>query len=284
MIGNHVRSAVVKIRFIYFLAILLIFFGISAHSNPIDHTTYDTLLQKYVENGMVDYGSLKTDRGLLINYLEQIESVDPEDFKTWSVNEQKAFWINVYNAITIEGIIRNYPIQYGGLIARTRFPKSSIRQIGKFWDTVFIKVMGKDLTLNDIEHNILRKEFDDPRIHFVLVCAAMGCPILENRAFFVEDLDERLDRAAFNFITNPEKVRLDREKNIIYLLSILEWYREDFESSESAGRNFGEYGKKERGVIEFVSRFMSETDREFIVLNLPKIKYLSYDWSLNEKQ
>lgn len=72
--------------------------------------------------------------------------------------------------------------------------------------------MGEDLTLNDIEHNILRKEFDDPRIHFVLVCAAMGCPILENRAFFVEDLDERLDRAAFNFITNPEKSTIRQGK------------------------------------------------------------------------
>lgn len=74
-----------KTRFVY----LLLFFGISARSNPIDHTTYNTILQQYIENGMVDYRSLKTDRGLLISYLEQIESVDPEDFKTWSVNEQK---------------------------------------------------------------------------------------------------------------------------------------------------------------------------------------------------
>ncbi|NIA31310.1 MAG: DUF547 domain-containing protein [Actinobacteria bacterium] len=109
--------------------------------------------------------------------------VDEKDFPTWSENEKKAFWINVYNAVTIEGILRNYPIPWGGFLAKRRFPQSSIRQISKFWDTPFVRIMGKEITLNEIEHEILRKKFADPRIHFALVCASIGCPVLEDHAF-----------------------------------------------------------------------------------------------------
>ncbi len=216
--------------------------------------------------------------------MKQIEQVDPDDFKNWSEDEQMAFWINAYNVITIEGILRNYPIQWGSLIARARFPKNSIRQISGFWDKVFVQVMGTDLTLNDIEHKILRKKFDDPRIHFVIVCASIGCPILENRAYFAEDLEQRLEQSTRNFINNPEKVMLDREKNIIYLSSIFDWYKDDFRASEKGKEKFEKYRKDEQGVMEFVTKYCAEAEQKYIIQNQPKIKYLDYDWSLNEQK
>ena len=273
-----------KIALSLILIMFVSIFGIKANTAQFDDLIYDNLLQKYVENGFVNYQGLKRNEAALKNYLKQIELVDQKKFETWSTEEQMAFWINTYNAITLEGILRNYPIQWGGMIARARFPQNSIRQISGFWDKVFIKVMGKDLTLNDIEHKILRKKFDDPRIHFVIVCASIGCPILENRAFFSENLDQRLEQSTSHFINNGDKVRLDKEKNTIYLSSIFDWYKEDFKASEKGKKKFNKYRDNEQGVMEFVTKYFSETGQKYIVQNQPKIKYLDYDWSLNEQK
>ncbi len=273
-------KATISLMFVF----TILLFGVRLNADVFDHSIYDSLLQKYVKNGLVNYQMLKENRTALTRYLNQIEQVNPKEFKTWARDEQKAFWINAYNAITIEGILINYPIQWGRLIARARFPQNSIRQISGFWDTVFIKVMGKDLTLNDIEHKILRKEFDDPRIHFVIVCASIGCPILESRAFFADDLDQRLEQAARNFINSPDKVRLDKKDNVLNLSSIFDWYKEDFSISAEGMKKFENYSKAETGLIEFVTKFFPESDQKYIVQNQPKIKYLDYDWSLNEQK
>lgn len=269
-----------------FIIIAIILLGIQTESyaNSVDHTVFDQILQTFVKNGLVNYKALKSNRSQLENYLKQIEQVNPSDFENWTKDVKMAFWVNAYNAITIEGILRNYPIQWGGFLAKRRFPKSSIRQIKKFWDTVFIKTMGKNLTLNQIEHDILRKKFDDPRIHFVIVCASIGCPVLENRAFFAENVNDRLDQASADFVTNPEKVRLDKEKNILYLSSIFDWYKKDFKISENSGIILKKYKKKERGIIEFVLKYIGETEKNYIIQNKLRIRYLDYDWSLNEQK
>jgi len=263
---------------------MFIFNEVNTIAAPFDFSVYDSLLQKNAHNGLVNYKVLRADPKLLHEYLKLLEQINPNEFEKWSADEQKAFWINAYNAITIEGIVRNYPIQWGGLIARARFPKSSIRHINNFWDTVFIKVMGRDITLNQIEHEILRKQFNDPRIHFVIVCASIGCPLLENRAFIPEDLDQRLERVTTDFINNPEKVRLDKKKNILYLSSIFDWYKQDFTASNNVLKKFNKYSKKERGVMVFIVNYLPEIEKDFIIKNQPKIKYLNYDWSLNEQR
>jgi hypothetical protein len=255
-----------------------------ANANGFDHTIFDQLLQKHVKNGLVDYKGFKSNKTQLDFYLKNIEQVNANDFESWAKEEKMALWINAYNAITLEGILRNYPIQWGGFLAKRRFPQSSIRQISKFWDTVIIKPMGKNLTLNQIEHEILRKEFNDPRIHFVIVCASIGCPILESQAFFAEDLNQRLDQASENFVTDSAKVRLDKRKDVLYLSSIFDWYKEDFKKSDKADRILNNYRKKDRGVVEFVLNYIGETEKNYILQHQPKIKYLDYDWSLNEQK
>jgi hypothetical protein len=270
-------------KFLILLLSTVLLCPASGTAAQFDHSKFDTLLQKYVSDGLVNYREIKANPRLLNEYLAQLENVNPTDFQTWSRDEQMAFWINAYNAITIEGIIRNYPIQWGGLLSRIRFPQNSIRQISDFWDTVFISVMGKDITLNQIEHNILRKEFGDPRIHFAIVCASLGCPKLESYAFSGDSLDKQLNRVTRDFINNSGKVRLDQKDGTLYLSSIFDWYKEDFPATPDAREQLGKYDKDERGVIEFVLRYLPETQQNYIIKNQPSIKYLKYDWALNEQ-
>lgn len=251
--------------------------------NQFDHQPFDEILQKYVSDGRVNYRALREDRSRLETYLKSMEQVAPADFEQWTREEKMAFWINGYNAITIEGILRNYPIHYGNMVNRLRFPKNSIRQIGGFWKTVFVKPLGKSLTLNDIEHEILRKKFKDPRVHFVLVCASVGCPKLQNHAFFAENLAQQLEQAARNFVNSPQNVQLNRQKNVLYLSSIFEWYKGDFTFSGAHEARFTGYGKNWYGVLEFLFRYLPETERQFILTQKPDIKTLDYDWTLNEQ-
>ncbi|NOZ61365.1 MAG: DUF547 domain-containing protein [Calditrichaeota bacterium] len=262
----------------------MIMWNIIAAAEKFDHSLFDAILQKYVSQGWVDYAALQKNHDPLTEYLTKLERVDANEFKNWATNEQKAFWINAYNALTLEAILQNYPIQYGGLLARARFPKSSIRQIRNVWDRAWHKVMGKDLTLNQIEHEILRKKFADPRIHFVLVCASVGCPKLENRAFQAENLDQRLDAAAKKFIMDAEKVRLNKNKNQLFLSSIFDWYRGDFSNYQSEKLQNVDYSKEEKFVLAFIFKYLPKLDQEYILKNQPKIKFLNYDWSLNEKK
>jgi hypothetical protein len=280
VIGGKAMKYLSKILSIF----ILFFFSNQATAISFDHTIFDTLLQKNVENGVVNYKALKADKSELAYYLRQIEQVDPIEFKNWSQAEQMAFWINAYNAITIEAILQHYPIQWGSLISRARFPKNSIRQINKVWDTVFIKVMGKELTLNQIEHDILRKQFSDPLIHFVIVCASIGCPKLESRAFYANDLHQRLEQATQNFISDSKHVKLNKNENTIYLSSIFEWYKEDFKIQSETKGQFTKYKKSERGVMEFIVYRLSQEDRQFVLENQPKIRYLKYNWTLNEQK
>ena len=270
-------------KFLILLLSTVLLCPASGTAAQFDHSKFDTLLQKYVSDGMVNYREIKANPRLLNEYLAQLENINSSDFQTWSRNEQMAFWINAYNAITIEGIIRNYPIQWGGLLSQIRFPQNSIRQISDFWDTVFIPVMGKDITLNQIEHNILRREFGDPRIHFAIVCASLGCPKLVSYAFRGDSIDKQLNQVTRDFINNPDKVRLDREDGTLYLSSIFDWYKEDFPATPSAKEQLGKYNKDEQGVIEFVLKYLPEAQQNYIVKNQPSIKYLKYDWALNEK-
>ncbi len=249
----------------------------------LNHASYDSLVQVYVEDGLVDYTALSSDREMLDRYLGRLKRVDPNEYASWDSDTQKAFWINAYNAITLEGILRNYPIE-DGFLRGIRFPKNSIRQIRRFWKTVFVPVMGQQITLDDIEHDILRKEFPDPRIHFVLVCASMGCPILESRAYLPIHLEDRLERATRRFIQDPQRVRLDREKNVLYLSSIFKWYAQDFSLPQASVTGEEIQETEDRDIFDFVEKYLSDEDRRVLNPSAWRIDYIKYDWSLNEKQ
>jgi hypothetical protein len=247
----------------------------------LDHSGYDAFLKKYVRDGFVNYSAVKSEDKELAAYLQKLEAIDPEEFAHWERDAKIALWINAYNAVTIYGITLNYPIEYGGIIASARFPKSSIRQIAGFWNTVFVKIMGAEITLDQIEHRILRKEFADPRVHFSLVCASVGCPSLSSDAYDGGSLQQQLERDVHRFINDEQKVRLDTNRNRIDVSSIFKWYAEDFRS-ESSPPWLQEYPKRYRAIMSTIARHVSQHQRDYMVNRVPSLHFLDYDWSLNE--
>jgi len=269
----------VKRLFIFTLLVMLT----PVRAQSLDHGIYDELLGKYVTDGRVDYTGFLQEKDRLELYLGQLQTVTRQELNSWTVDEQKTFWINAYNAATLEAVLNHYPIKPGGFISRARFPKNSIRQIPEVWDTPLIRLAGKMRTLNEIEHEILRRQYHDPRLHFVLVCASIGCPLLENNAFMGIDIEIRLDQASRNFLSNPGKMRIDRSSNTLFLSSIFRWFGEDFRSTGKDASVFSYYPEDEQGIISFLLKYGSEETARYIRTNHPKIKYLNYDWSLNER-
>ena len=225
--------------------------------SEFSHELFDQVLQKYVNSqGRVDYAGLKSNPGTFESYLNLLAVNAPSDNATFQAG--LAFWINAYNALTIKGVLDHYPT-------------TSVRKIklfGGFFSRIKFQVGGRSYTLDNIEHDIIRYEFGDPRIHFALVCASLGCPVLENRAFVAETLEKRLNNATAKFINNPEKVRLDRENGVLHLSQIFEWYAEDFEDTHGS-------------VINFILEYLPEADTAFLKKEEVQIQYFKYDWSLN---
>lgn len=246
---------------------------------------FTTVLNKYVnDKGMVDYNGLKANREGLDRFAEQIAEIPSTVYHTWKDREKIAFWTNAYNAFTLKLIIDNYPIK-SSFAASLRFPKNSIRQIPGHWDKVKFSIMGKEMTLTDIEHNTLRKDFNEPRIHMALVCAAMGCPPLLNEPYTAEKLYEQFADRTKALLADPQKFRIDRKKKRVFLSPIFTWFEDDFIKTYGTDEKFKEFSKGKRAVLNFISPFLSDTDRTFLVETEKfSIKYLDYDWSLNEQQ
>jgi uncharacterized protein DUF547 len=248
------------------------------------HSIYDSLLKKYVHNGRVDYKGFISSDEEFNTYLKQLGSVSESDYVNWSREEKLAFWINAYNAFTIKAVIEHYPIERNVSLARIIYPKNSIRQINGVWDKLQFQAVGKMVTLNEIEHGILRKEFKEPRIHFAIVCASLGCPDLRNEAYRANVIDEQLEKAATEFINNPQKgVRINPADGKVRLSKIFNWFGGDFIGKYESAELFKDRSPKERAVLNFVRKYLkSEEERRFLEGNNFKISYLDYDWSLNE--
>ena len=213
---------------------------------------FDSLLQKNVDKtGRVDYQSLKNNETLLDNYLAYIQNNEPT--KDWSSNKKKAFWINTYNAYTIKIILNNYPLK-------------SIRDIkidGKTaWKIPFVKVGQKRYTLDQIEQEILRKKFNDPRIHVGINCASVSCPRLWNFAFTEDNIASSLDNLMKEFINDTTRNKIS--KNNVVLSEIFNWFSKDF--------------IKNGTIISYLNTYAA-----IKISEKASIKYLTYDWSLNKK-
>lgn len=226
------------------------------HALP-NHALFDEVLQAHVNaEGQVDYAGLKAHPEKLEAYLDMLAVTDPAAL---SYNEQLAFWLNAYNALVIKAVVDRYPTT----------SVRSIKPFGGFFYRLKFQVAGKPYTLNEIEHDVIRAEFVDARVHFALVCASVGCPVLENRAFFADTLEERLETVTFNFVANPEKVRLERGARRIYLSKIFKWYAADFTEGYA-------------GVTDFLADYLPLDDAAFLETEEVELHYLDYDWTLND--
>ena len=223
-----------------------------------EHSAWSSLLRRYVHDGLVDYEGWKRQGvGELNNYLATLSSVCTADERAANRDERLAFWINAYNAFTVKLILDHYPVR-------------SIRSIGWLpFKKKFIPMPGlrkEDLSLDDIENDILRKELGEPRIHFAIVCASRSCPKLQ--AFRADGLASQLDQAGRDFIQDSSKNRYDAAKRTFYASSIFKWFRADFERAKGSLAAFiGQYAQPE------VAAALKQGD--------VRIEFLDYDWSLN---
>jgi len=228
----------------------------------IDLRIWDELLQGYVDDlGRVNYRRWKAEGGDVLRvWLESLADLDLADFT--DADARLALWLNAYNAIAISQVLEVYPI------ASIRPKVLGIPNWLSFLD-FFTRsntiIGGKKYSLNQIEHAILRPEFAEPRIHFALVCASVGCPLLRRGAYFPESVRTQLEADASRFIHNPDKVRYDAQKKTLYLSKIFKWYEEDF--VKAAG-----------SVAEYVGGYLGP---EAAVGDGWAIVFLPYDWNLN---
>lgn len=244
--------------------------SVEASSLSFDYSPFARVLDNYVtERGFVQYARLQADRGDLDAFVEQLAQVSPENSPEIfpERQDQLAYWINAYNAIVMKGILDHYPVES---LSEISF------MYGFFWKLKF-PVGGREYTLNDIEHGILRPRFQEPRIHFAINCASDACPKLTREPFLPEKLDEQLDQAARFFIGESRNVRPEPESNRLYLSMIFNWFLDDF-------RNYARenLGKQYPSVLDYILLHASPELKHYIESSKPKIRYIPYDWSLND--
>ena len=254
-------------------------------SGPFDHqhTLFDKVVTTYVKDGLVNYRALKNNQETLDRYLESLAKVNHKQYEEWTRQQKLAFWINAYNAFTIKVILNHYPVTrswFADLFHR--YPANSIRQIRGVWKGIKWPVMGTKYTLDHMEHVIMRQKIVEPRIHFVLVCASLGCPLLESRAFDATHLEERLDQAALNYIYRDHKVEIDRVNGTVRLPQIFNWFWEDFNAFEESASFFKDRSDETVGPLSWIYHYANANDREFLESGSYQASYLDYDWGLND--
>lgn len=234
----------------------------SRAAEAFDHThaRFARVLTNVVHEARVDYAALKAAPAELDAYLGELAAVPAAEFAQWPEPQRLALLINLYNAHTLRLIVNNFPLK-------------SIRNIGVLpgaaWRELIVRFGGQILTLDHLENQILRPSYHEPRIHFALVCAALGCPPLRNEPFVAARLNEQLDDQARRFMAESNKNRFDPAPNTLYLSPIFKWYAGDFESASGT-------------VAAYVTPFLP--DAQQAALKDPanvKVRYTDYDWKLN---
>ena len=254
MRSNPIRPALLLATFIF--VVNLGFQSLATAAPAVDNSLYAELLQKYVADGKVDYAGFKSEETKLDRYLKILETVNPE---TLSRDAQFAYYINLYNAWTIKLILSAYP----GI--------KSIKDLGSLfqspWKKKIVRVDGDVITLDQVEHEILRPRFKDPRVHFAINCASRSCPPLRSEPYREDTLDRQLEDATRSFINNPKNFKLDGDE--LYVSRIFDWFSKDFQDDP-----LGFYLKYATGDLK--KKLQAESDRI-------KVRYLDYDWSLNDR-
>ena len=226
------------------------------------------LLKTYVnEDGFVHYEALcSTGQVELAAAVTEIASLTEAEFAYAMNEDQISFLINAYNIYTLKSICDHYPVE-------------SIRDIDGVWKKTTHSVLGKQMTLDHIEHKMLRVLYEEPRIHMALVCASKDCPGLRNEAFTGEKLDEQLADQTRTFLKRNRALRVDTEKNRVSISSLFDWFAKDW--AHEPGNEIEGISKKYQGPIRFIIRYAPEELKDYLSKGEYKIKHIPYDWKLN---
>lgn len=263
-------------RSIFLLFLLLPFLEQTADAAENSHVEWNKLLQRHVMpfNGgvatAVDYQGMARDRDKLKLYLHALSTVTTAEFDALGKHDQLAFLINAYNAWTVELILTQWP------------DLKSIKDLGGFfsspWSREFVALLGKTRTLDDIEHKLIRGSgrYNDPRIHFALNCASIGCPALRAEAYVGSRLDQQLNEQTALFLGDRNRNRA--ESDSIKLSSIFKWYREDFEKGWQGFNRLEDFLLVYADALE-----LSKAQAKQLKSGAADIEFLDYDWRLNKK-
>jgi Protein of unknown function, DUF547 len=245
------------------LVSLLALLSVVIPAQAIDHThaALNGILGRYVKSSGVNYAGLKSDITPLNTYLDNIAAVSESEFKQFSRDQQMAMLINLYNAATLKLVADHYPVKSIKDIASSS---------GGPWKQPVVRLFGKNETLDDVENKILRPNYKDPRIHFAINCASIGCPDLRDEAFQATRLSAQLDEQTRLFLQDTTKNRLNAKNRTLYLSSIFDWFKSDF---------VGKSGSVEK----FIAPFVDSGDRSIIEKGGLTIKNTEYSWSLNKQ-
>ena len=251
-----------KLLKVFIVIIAILYLGVpnsAAEEFDHSHKNYDQLLQDQVKDGLVNYKAIKVDPEVLNGYLDTLGKVEKATFNAWPEKERLTYLINLYNAATIKLIVDNYPVK-------------SIRDINKEgagpWKLNVVNLFGKKISLDALEHDIIRKNYNEPRIHFALVCAALGCPKLPNWAFVSLKLEQQLEARTKLYLADKSINYIDEGNKTIYLSSIFNWFAGDFKKTHST-------------VLDFVKQYLPADEANKLNPNF-RVNYTEYDWNLND--
>ncbi|MXS78434.1 DUF547 domain-containing protein [Nitrosomonas sp. JL21] len=271
------------------LALLLCLTSHNVLANRFDHSVWDGLLRAHVvtknseQTSQVNYLGFAQYHGQLRQYLSQLEQVKKSNFFSWDRSEQLAFLINTYNAATIEMILRSYSSLFNlrAYAPVTLSWKTRLRSILKNQrELAFIALFGEFLSLNDIEDMIRKPEyFDEPRIHFVLHQGSIGSPALLNRAYTGIELENQLEKATRNFLSDRSHNRYNEEMERLEVSEIFDWYSKDFERGWQGWSSLGQFFTHYRDSLADTPRARELLKDEYI-----DIQFLEFNWLLNEKR
>lgn len=255
------------------------------HTAPrsFSYSSYETLLSKFVDaSGRVDYEALAQNPQSLNNFYKLVATFSPDSaprfFPTQS--HQLAYWINAYNATVLKTVIEHYPIDSIDDVKRPSllffFPEKS-----GFFFFQRLTYGGVKTSLHYIENKVIRERFQDPRIHFALNCASIGCPMLPQTPFQPETLEQQLEFETRKFINDPQYVRIEPATNTIHISSIFQWYESDFTDWMQAT-----HPDKPATLVEYIQLYLNEDNRIAVdaMSEAINIEYLPYDWGLNRKE
>lgn len=243
-----------------------------------DHTyaDYGTLVAAHLDGSRVNYARLVANRADLDRVAAAFGRVTQPEEAAWPASQRMAYWINAYNLFTLKAVVDHYPIRGRWL---SFYPKNSIRQIDGVWTTLRWSAGGRQVTLDDIEHRILRPEFADPRVHFAVNCASLGCPPLAREPFRGDQLDAQLDAAAVRYLSGATGLVVSG--TTLRLSSIFKWYGSDFEARFLARGPAGRRGT-ERALLGMVAAYGPAAAQALARDTRTRIAWLDYDWTLND--
>ena len=251
--------------------------SVAALIDGFDHQydAYGRMLSAHIQGTLVDYAALEKDRATLDRVVATFDGPATRDEPRWTRAERMAFWINAYNAFTLKAIVDHYPIRSRWF---TRHPRNSIRQIDGVWTTRQWRAGGRTVSLDDIEHEILRPTFGDARIHFAVNCASIGCPPLAAEPYRAPTLDAQLDAAARRYLSAPQGLRIDG--GTLRVSSIFKWYGQDFVAGFAplalSGRD-----SVARAIRGTIIRY-GPPEAAALARSDGGIAFLEYDWTLND--